>query len=112
LSAEAEHQVVANDVAEAYWLWKLLQELHTMLMKSTLIYCNNVNVVYLSTNPIQHQCMKHIKIDLHFVRERVIIGDVRILHVPAISYFTNIFMKDLPTLVFLEFQFSLSIHSS
>jgi hypothetical protein len=40
-------------------------------MKSTLIYCNNVSVVYLSTNLIQHQCTKHVKIDLHFVREHM-----------------------------------------
>jgi hypothetical protein len=45
-------------------------------MKSTLIYCDNGSTVYLSTNPIQHQRTKHIVIDLHFVWERVAIGDV------------------------------------
>jgi hypothetical protein len=54
LSVEAEYWVVDNGVAEACWLWQLLQELHTLLMKSTLIYYDNVSVIYLSTNPIQH----------------------------------------------------------
>jgi hypothetical protein len=72
-------------VAEAYWLWQLLQELHAPLTKSTLVYCDNVNAVYLSTNPIQHQRTKHVEIDLHFVWERVAIGDVRVLHVPMTS---------------------------
>jgi hypothetical protein len=36
-------------------------------MKSTLVYYENVNVVYLFTNPIQHQRMKHVEIDLHFI---------------------------------------------
>jgi hypothetical protein len=80
-------------------------------MKSTLVYCDNVNTVYLSTNPIQHQCTKHVESDLHFVRERVTIGDVRVLHVPTTSQFANIFMKGLPTSVFLEFQSSLNIRS-
>jgi hypothetical protein len=102
-SAEVEYRAVANGVAEACWLRQLLQELHTLLTKSTLIYCNNVNVVYLSTNPIQHQCMKHVKIDLHFMRERVAIGDVHVLHVPMTSQFVDIFTKGLPTSVFLEF---------
>jgi hypothetical protein len=62
-------------------------------MKSTLIYCDNVSAVYLSTNLIQHQCTKHVEIDLHFVRERVAIGDVYVLHVPMISQFTDIFTK-------------------
>jgi hypothetical protein len=54
---------VANGVVEACWLQQLLQELYAPLMKSTLIYCNNVCVVYLSTNPIQHQHTKHVEID-------------------------------------------------
>jgi hypothetical protein len=102
---------VANGVAEAYWLRQLLQELHAPLTKSTLVYCDNVSAVYLSTNPIQHQRTKHIEIDLHFVWERVAIGDVRVLHVPTTSQFVDIFTKCLPTSVFLEFRFSLNIRS-
>jgi hypothetical protein len=49
-SAEA----VTNGVAEACWLRQLLQELHAPLTKSTLVYCDNVSAVYLSTDPIQH----------------------------------------------------------
>jgi hypothetical protein len=98
-------------VVEACWLRQLLQELHVPLRKSTLIYCDNVNIVYLSTNPIQHQRMEHVEINLHFVRERVTIGDVRVLHVPMTSQFTDIFMKGLPTSVFLEFWSSLNINS-
>jgi hypothetical protein len=54
-------------------------------MKNTLVYCDNVTVVYLTTNPIQHQRTKHVKTDLHFVQEHVAIGDVRALHVPTTS---------------------------
>jgi hypothetical protein len=74
---------VANGVAEACWLRHLLQKFHALLTKSTLIYCDNVSTVYLSTNLIQHQGMKHVEIDIHFVRERVAISDVRVLHVPT-----------------------------
>ena len=110
-SAEAEYQNVANGVAEACWLRQLLQELHALLTKSTLVYCDNVNAVYLTTNPIQYQRMKHVEIDLHFVRERVAIGDVRVLHVPTTSQFADIFTKGLPTSVFSEFRSSLNIRS-
>jgi hypothetical protein len=54
-------------------------------MKSTLIYYDNVSAIYLSTNPIQHQCTKHVEINPHFVREHMTIGDVRVLHVPTTS---------------------------
>jgi hypothetical protein len=110
-SAEAEYRAVANGVAEACWLRQLLQELHAPLTKSTLVYCDNVSAVYLSTNPIQHQRTKHVEIDLHFVWERVAISDVRVLHVPTTSHFVDIFTKGLPTSVFSEFRSSLNIHS-
>jgi hypothetical protein len=80
-------------------------------MKSILIYCDNVSTVYLSTNLIQHQRTKHVKIDLRFVREHVAIGVVCVLHVPTTSQFTDIFTKCLPTSVFSEFWSSLNIHS-
>jgi hypothetical protein len=109
-SAEVEYRVVANGMAEACWLRQILQDLHAPLMKSTLIYCN-ISTVYLSTNPIQHQRMKHIGIDLHFVREHMAISDVRVLHVPTTSQFVDIFMKGVPTSLFSEFRYSVNIRN-
>ena len=100
---------VANGVAEASWLRQLLAELHSPLAKSTLVYCDNVSAVYLSTNPVQHQRTKHVKIDLHFVRDRVAIGDVRALYVPTTSQFADIFTKGLPSSTFSEFRSSLNV---
>jgi hypothetical protein len=45
------------------------------------------------------------------VRECVAISDVRVLHVPTTSQFTDIFTKGLPTSVFSEFRSSLNIRS-
>jgi hypothetical protein len=59
-SAEAEYRAVAHVVAECCWLRQLLQELH-----------------------IHHKRTKHIKIDIHFVREKVALGEIRVLHVPS-----------------------------
>jgi hypothetical protein len=102
-SVEDEYQTMANGVVEACWLWQLLQELHAPLTKSTLVYCNNVGAVYLSTNPIQHQRTKHVEIDLHFVREHVAINDVHVLHVLTTSQFMDIFTNGVPTSLFLKF---------
>jgi len=100
---------VANGVAEASWLRQLLLELHQPLRRNTLIYCDNVSDMYLSTNPVQHQRTKHVEIDLHFIRELVAVGDIRVLHVPTTSQFANIFTKGLPSSVFGEFRSSLNI---
>jgi hypothetical protein len=67
------------------------------------------SAVYLSTNPVQHQRTKHVEIDLHFVRERVAAGDVRVQSVPTTLQFADIFTKGLPSSVFLDFRSSLNI---
>nr|GEX10949.1 ribonuclease H-like domain-containing protein [Tanacetum cinerariifolium] len=79
-SAEGQYHGIANVVAEMAWMRNLLRELHTPLLNATLVYCDNVSVVYLSANPVQHQQTKHIEIDIHFVRDMVVVGHVRVLH--------------------------------
>ncbi|GKD24717.1 ribonuclease H-like domain-containing protein [Tanacetum coccineum] len=108
-SAEAEYRGVANVVAETYWLHNLLRELHTSLSSAMLVYCDNVNAVYLSCNPVQHQRTNHIEIDIHFIRDLVIAGQVRVLHVPSRYQFADIFTKGLSPALFEEFRSSLSV---
>ena len=50
-----------------------------------------------------------MEIDLHFVREHVATGDVRVLHVPTSSHYADIFTKGLPSSVFMEFRSSLNV---
>lgn len=104
-SAKAECRAVENAVAEATWLRQLLFELHTPLCKTTLVYGDNICTVYMSLNPVQHQCTKHVEIDLHFIRERAALGDVRVLCVPTTSQFASLS-------VFTEFRSSINVHST
>ncbi|GJR62310.1 ribonuclease H-like domain-containing protein, partial [Tanacetum coccineum] len=82
-SAKAEHRGVANVVAETAWILNFLCELHIPLFTATLVYCDNVSAVYMPANPVQCQLTKHIEIDIHFVRDFVASGQVRVLHVPS-----------------------------
>ncbi|GKB12366.1 ribonuclease H-like domain-containing protein [Tanacetum coccineum] len=108
-SAEVEYRGVANVVAETTWLCNLLRELHSPLSTATLVYCDNVSAVYMSVNPVQHQRTKHIKIDIHFVRDMVTAGQVRVLHMPSRFQYADIFTKGLPSALFEEFRSSLSV---
>ncbi|GJW96618.1 ribonuclease H-like domain-containing protein [Tanacetum coccineum] len=56
-----------------------------------------------------HQRTKHIEIDIHFVRDLVAAGQVRVLHVPSRYQYVDIFTKDLPFALFEEFRTSLSV---
>ena len=108
-SAEAEYRGVANVVSESCWLRNLLLELCCPIRTATLVYCDNVSAIYLSGNPVQHQRTKHIEMDIHFVREKVARGEVRVLHVPSRYQIADIFTKDLLRVLFDDFRDSLSV---
>ncbi|GJT40475.1 ribonuclease H-like domain-containing protein [Tanacetum coccineum] len=107
--AEAEYKGVSNVVA---WLCNLLRELHTSLLSVTLVYCDNVSVIYMTANLVQYQRTKHIEIDIHFVRDMVARGQVRVFHVSSRYQYADIFTKGLPSALFEEFRTSLSVWPS
>jgi hypothetical protein len=108
-SAEAEYRGVANAVAECSWLRNLLGELCCKIVKATLVFCDNVSTVYMAKNPVHHKRTKHIELDIHFVREKVAIGEVRVAHIPTTQQLADIFTKGLPTSLFKDFRRSLCI---
>ncbi|XP_039778394.1 uncharacterized mitochondrial protein AtMg00810-like [Panicum virgatum] len=95
-SAEAEYRAVAHVVAECCWLRQLLQEFHILLKVATVVYCDNVSAIYMTANPVHHRGTKHIEIIIHFVCEKVALGEVRVLHVPSQYQFADIVTKGLP----------------
>jgi len=62
---------------------------------------------------VHHRRTKHIEIDIHFVREKVALGEVRVLHVPSQYQFADIMTKGLPVHVqlFQDFRSSLCIRN-
>ncbi|XP_057522449.1 uncharacterized mitochondrial protein AtMg00810-like [Amaranthus tricolor] len=108
-STEAEYRGVANVVSESSWIRNLLLELHCPVRKATMVYCDNISAIYLSGNPVQHQRTKHIEMDIHFVREKVARGEVRVRHVPSRYQIANIFTKGLPLILFADFRNSLNV---
>jgi hypothetical protein len=100
---------VAHAIAETVWLRQLLTELHQPLQQAAIVYCDNISAVYMSGNQVQHLRTKHIEIDIHFVREKVALGHVRVLHVSTTAQFADIFTKGLPTTPFTDICFSLNV---
>jgi hypothetical protein len=92
-SAEAEYRAIANAVSECCWLRQLLGELSVAVEKATVVYYDNISSVYMASNPVHHHRTKHIELDIHFVREKVAVGDVRVLHVPTGQQFADIMTK-------------------
>lgn len=82
-STEAEYRSIANAKADILWTRSILTELGSSLSSPPVIYCDNVGVTYLCSNPVFHSRMKHIAIDFHFVRDLVQSSLLRVSHVSS-----------------------------
>jgi len=70
---------------------------------------HNISVVYMTANPVHHRCTKHIEIDIHFVREKVALGEVQVLHMSSKYQFAIVMTKGLPVQLFEDFRSSLCL---
>ncbi|GJX34540.1 retrovirus-related pol polyprotein from transposon TNT 1-94 [Tanacetum coccineum] len=74
-TTEAEYVAAAQASKEAVWLKMLLEELGHEQDNITL-FCVNQSTLYLARNPAFHSKTKHIRVQYHFVREKVEEGTV------------------------------------
>lgn len=72
---------MATTTFELFWLWSFLASLGVFHRNPMKLYCDNQAALHLDSNPIFHECTKHIEIDCHFVRERIIDGYISITYV-------------------------------
>jgi hypothetical protein len=70
-TAEVEYIALCVAVWEAMWLWKLLVDLFSHEMDSTIIHYDNQSCVKLSENHVFHDKSKHIEIKYHYIRDMV-----------------------------------------
>jgi hypothetical protein len=71
-SIESEYKAVADATIEIMWIQILLWEIGVKSPLAAKILCDNIGVKYLLANPVFHARTKHIEVDYHFVRERVL----------------------------------------
>jgi hypothetical protein len=63
---------MVDATTEIMWVQSVLNELGISRPHGAQLWCDNIGAKYLSSNPIFHGRMKHVEIDYHFVRDRVL----------------------------------------
>ena len=74
-STEAEYRALATTAAELSWLRQLFRDLLLFLHHIPVLWCDNVSTIALASNPVFHARTKHVEVDYHFIRERVLCKD-------------------------------------
>ncbi|GER25170.1 polyprotein [Striga asiatica] len=94
-STEAEYRSLAHAACEIMWIKSLLRELRVKDNRPSVIWVDNLGAIQLAANPIGHSRTKHIELDLHFLREKIVKGVISVRHVPAIDQVSDILTKPL-----------------
>lgn len=82
-TAEAEYMAASSAVKEALWLRKLMGDLGLGSTEPVLIQSDSQAAIKLLTNPIVSARSKHIDVQHHFTRERVVRREVRFEYCPT-----------------------------
>ena len=72
-SAETKFRDMALAIYELMWLKGLLRELQVNLENPMRLYCDNKAAINIAHNLVQHDRTKHVEIDRHFIKERLIV---------------------------------------
>lgn len=94
-SAKAEYRALASVTCEILWLFTLLKDLHVSISTPATLFCDNKSAIHIAENPMCHERTKHIDIDCHVVREKLLQGVIKPLHVTSSYQIADILTKAL-----------------
>uniref|UniRef100_A0A2N9IFH7 Reverse transcriptase Ty1/copia-type domain-containing protein n=1 Tax=Fagus sylvatica TaxID=28930 RepID=A0A2N9IFH7_FAGSY len=108
-STEIEYCTLASASAELCWLHVLLKDLGIYFHDSPILWCDNVSALAITSNPVFHARTKHIEVDFHFIRERVLRKDLQVKFVFTTDQLADIFIKGLSSHRFYDLQSKLLV---
>lgn len=108
-SAESEYRSLAQVVCEITWLESLLKELLISVTEVPVTWCDNLSAGQLASNPVFHARTKHIDVDIHFVRDKVLEKKVEVSYVPSQDEIVDYLTKALTGFQFYNSRTKLGV---
>ncbi|XP_070037129.1 uncharacterized protein [Nicotiana tomentosiformis] len=90
-SVEAEYRAMAMATCELVWVKQLLKELKLGEINKMKLVCDNQAALHIASNSVFHERTKHIEIGCHFVREKILLGDIVTKFVKSNDQLADIF---------------------
>lgn len=95
-STEAEYNAATLAAQECVWLTRLIEDISHGSMRTVELYCDNLSLIRLASNPVFHARTKRIEVHYHFIREKVLQNEIDLIKVDTNEQLADIFTKALP----------------
>nr|XP_043611879.1 uncharacterized mitochondrial protein AtMg00810-like [Erigeron canadensis] len=94
-STKGEYRAMAFVTCEVIWIVKILEDLLVKNVLPIKVFCDSKSAIKIAANSVFHERKKHLEIDLHFVREKILAGVVKIKKIDAANNIADILTKGL-----------------
>lgn len=101
-SVEYEYKALALGICEEICVVQLLTELGIRPTSPVKMWCDSIAALKIANNPVQHDHMKHVEIDHHFIKEKIEARVIDLEYIPSRRQVADMMTKPLVKAKFEE----------
>jgi hypothetical protein len=94
---------------ELTWLRHLLTDLHMPISDPVTFHCDNQAALHIAKNPVFHKRTRHIEMDCHFIRDKILRGEIATQYVISSQQLADVFTKALGKKKFKQLMCKLGV---
>lgn len=95
---------MAHAICKFLWMKLLLSDLGFPIRGPMHLYYDNKAIISIAHNPVQHERTKHIEVDCHFIRHKLMSGQICIPFVKINEKLADLLTKGLGSSMFKCFS--------
>lgn len=86
---------MATATSEVVWILYLLRDIQVDHNRAALLFCDSQSTLHIGSNPVLHERTKHIRIDCHVIRDKVLAKVIKLSHLKTQCQLADLVTKSL-----------------